>query len=510
MGTKYRINIRTKLLFILLAFSLLPLLLLTVISQQGTRRLGKTISQDAFSNMTEITSRALEQTAAISAKTLLESKNALEYALLVLAEQAEQALTAPHQKPHKIYMARHYQTPASAPPDLVISSAYLKKTTADGVDYHPISFNHPVFITAPGITEQDAAGAISRLAHLTDTFKTLSMKFGEKLHWASVSLENGVHASYPGHGGYPEGYDPRELAWYTRAADNADWTFPTRDPVSGMVTFTVSKRLYYPDRSFAGVASLDILVTNVLAEKQLSSLWSTEMQAFMAAVDRNLRTREVGLTVLAQKEGQSHAGTWSGRVQPEWLLSPGSEKSKQVVSQMEITTSGHVELPFNGVDAIWAYSYIEKNTYFIIIVPKSVVMGLPEKQSRSVLRYTQEQLGITAVTAIIVLVLLSLAAFFGSKTITRSMRAILRATRRLATGDFSVRINMTTRDEVQELFDAFNDMVPRLHDSVRVQKALNLAMEVQQNLLPGKDPEIDGLDIAGTSIFCEEIGGGLL
>jgi sigma-B regulation protein RsbU (phosphoserine phosphatase) len=211
MGINYRMNIRTKLLLILLAFSLTPLIAVTIISQQGTRRLGKTVSEDSFKNLTEITSKALEQTASISARAILQSKTGLEYALLVLAAQAEQALTSPYQDPSKIFMAWQFDDPAAAPPDLVISSAYLTKTKAGGAAYQKISFNHPVFITAPGVPEQHAAGAISRLARLTESFKTLSIKFGDSLHWASVSLENGVHVSYPGHGGYSDDYDPRKL-----------------------------------------------------------------------------------------------------------------------------------------------------------------------------------------------------------------------------------------------------------------------------------------------------------
>ena len=41
----------------------------------------------------------------------------------------------------------------------------------------------------------------------------------------------------------------------------------------------------------------------------------------------------------------------------------------------------------------------------------------------------------------------------------------------------------------------------------RVRQSLSLAMEVQQNLLPDADPKIDGLDIAGKSIYCDETGG---
>ena len=41
----------------------------------------------------------------------------------------------------------------------------------------------------------------------------------------------------------------------------------------------------------------------------------------------------------------------------------------------------------------------------------------------------------------------------------------------------------------------------------RVRQALSLAMEVQQNLLPKSNPQIDGLDIAGNSVYCDETGG---
>jgi serine phosphatase RsbU (regulator of sigma subunit) len=41
----------------------------------------------------------------------------------------------------------------------------------------------------------------------------------------------------------------------------------------------------------------------------------------------------------------------------------------------------------------------------------------------------------------------------------------------------------------------------------RVRNSLSLAMEVQQNLLPKTNPQIDGLDIAGNSIYCDETGG---
>lgn len=41
----------------------------------------------------------------------------------------------------------------------------------------------------------------------------------------------------------------------------------------------------------------------------------------------------------------------------------------------------------------------------------------------------------------------------------------------------------------------------------RMRRSLNLAKEVQQNLLPKQRPDYKGLDIAGKSIYCDETGG---
>ena len=50
-------------------------------------------------------------------------------------------------------------------------------------------------------------------------------------------------------------------------------------------------------------------------------------------------------------------------------------------------------------------------------------------------------------------------------------------------------------------------MVEGLKQRDQMRHALNLAMEIQQNLLPKNDPIIEGLDIAGKSIYCEGTGG---
>ncbi len=43
--------------------------------------------------------------------------------------------------------------------------------------------------------------------------------------------------------------------------------------------------------------------------------------------------------------------------------------------------------------------------------------------------------------------------------------------------------------------------------NLKMRQSLNLAKEVQQNLIPGVDPSINGFEISGQTIYCDETGG---
>jgi sigma-B regulation protein RsbU (phosphoserine phosphatase) len=50
-------------------------------------------------------------------------------------------------------------------------------------------------------------------------------------------------------------------------------------------------------------------------------------------------------------------------------------------------------------------------------------------------------------------------------------------------------------------------MIGDLRDRLRLRHSLGVAMDVQQQLLPRRAPDIAGLDIAGHSTYCDETGG---
>jgi sigma-B regulation protein RsbU (phosphoserine phosphatase) len=97
------------------------------------------------------------------------------------------------------------------------------------------------------------------------------------------------------------------------------------------------------------------------------------------------------------------------------------------------------------------------------------------------------------------------------KTVTggtvTSIKDLSQAAKRIAGGDFDRQLPVKTQDEVGELTRSFNTMMLQLEERIRIKQTLDVAMEVQQNLLPLEMPQISGLDIAGRSIYCDETGG---
>ena len=108
--------------------------------------------------------------------------------------------------------------------------------------------------------------------------------------------------------------------------------------------------------------------------------------------------------------------------------------------------------------------------------------------------------------ALFIVVILLLIRSVAGRTVA-SIREVSLAAGKVAEGDYGVHLAAGSGDEVGHLIRSFNAMAAQLEERMRLKEALDLAMKVQQNLLPDKPPRVEGLDIAGTCIYCDETGG---
>lgn len=100
----------------------------------------------------------------------------------------------------------------------------------------------------------------------------------------------------------------------------------------------------------------------------------------------------------------------------------------------------------------------------------------------------------------------ALALFFAGR-IHRPVRALAAGMNRVADGDLTARVEWPSGDEFERLAGQFNAMTAGLEERRRLKHALEIAMEIQQSLLPPAPPCAPGVDVAGFSDYCDETGG---
>jgi len=494
---------------VLIVVSLIPLVTVTWINQRASRKMGESISDQARKTLMETVRREMVFAAENYARITGRAKSSLEFALLVLAKEAERALILPPQLPLKIYFADDFEDPGAAPKDLAPSSSHMKLSKDGRLSPKQVSYKHANFLVAPGVNRTDVKADIDRFTRIIPTLKNIGREFGGQLFWIYASLESGIHVSYPGHGGYPKGYDPRVRPWYTRAMKKRalSWGPPIVDATTNQLTFTASAPFFKLDGSMGGVAAIDVLIPHVLLKSEISSQWSQSMHSFLVGCEDIRGSGKKELWVLSQMKEAGMREYSAGGSNTGMFLPEGHGEFHELIRFFKNKKSGCIDMPYQGVDSFWAFATIFPDLNFVIVVPKSVAMGLPEEIGEMFLGYTRDQAIFSGTAVILALILVACLAFFTSRASTRHVMKIVNAFRQLAEGDFSVRLNFRLKDERDQVITAFNEIVPKLEEHLRMSKALGLAQEIQQSLLPRDDPKLQGFDIAGSSVYCDETGG---
>jgi sigma-B regulation protein RsbU (phosphoserine phosphatase) len=100
------------------------------------------------------------------------------------------------------------------------------------------------------------------------------------------------------------------------------------------------------------------------------------------------------------------------------------------------------------------------------------------------------------------------------RSITAAVGALRRGAEQLEAGDLSHRIPVEDQDDLWDVAGAFNRMAVGLErgrdpeiERQRIEDELALARRIQARLLPTAPPEVEGLELAGTSESAREVGG---
>jgi sigma-B regulation protein RsbU (phosphoserine phosphatase) len=294
-------------------------------------------------------------------------------------------------------------------------------------------------------------------------------------------------------------YDPRTRPWY-KAGQGA--VAPTWAPIytwfgdkgSDAETSTAYVRpVHGPGGEPAGILVVDVTLSGLseflrgLPIAQQGRLFITDAQGLaVASSEGSVSSSALERLPLGQIESPSAravAALGMGMVLKDTGLSAESWRVRLPEGPARATVAPFS--PHPGID--WR---------IIAVVPESAFMGdALASQNRSLL-----------IAGFVVLAGLAFAVA-AARGLARPLVSIADHVRRVGDGDFSSRLDLRAARELVEVSSELNRMSEGLKQRMDLEKSLEVAMEVQQSLLPQGPPTAAGLDIAGSSRYCDATGG---
>lgn len=367
---------------------------------------------------------------------------------------------------------------------------------------------------------------------------------------------------YPGHNTknwwdfyFPQLYEDWQ-AWLkdpsSKPVDDEITTLsPYMDGVTGKIIVSFMRPVWTKDRTdLAGVIGADLTLDQ------------------MADIVQSVKIADTGFAFLAMSNGNVLAVTPAG----EKTLGIGNTSPSVFDRSLRKSTQAAIaSLPLDGsndgvIQTISLDHQGQQLNYIVVlkklkptnmwsagpIIKETMTVGIvvPEHEIYATLIATQNSISqatnrilLYQLAAIIVALLIVFAAVFGlSKRITGGLSALATAARKLQSKDYSVRVDIPTKDEVGEVGVAFNRMAEEIRyhtenleqlvdertrdlenanseisslneklrsENIRLGAELDVARQIQMMVLP-KDRElstIPGLEIAAYMRPADEVGG---
>lgn len=501
-------RVQWKLFVMLFVVGVLPLVLVASVSLRAARDSGQELAGELRRELTDMISSQLQRDVRAASTAVQRGVGTAEAALRALTLTSERLLEQDIRTMPRVYYAKDYDTPGKQPADISRPPGYVRHGGDGPV---AVSFGQMVFVNAPGVSRLETRADTARLARLLPVCRALFHDLGGTAYRMFVSLESGVTAAYPGFGGYPDRFDPRRASWYRRARESGGvpvWSELLVSRGTGMALYSFTSPVRGPDGSFAGVASVELPLTWFLQEAELASAWTERMHSFIVTADKDGGTGRAALHVLARRAYNEDASDLVGEAYQ--LLDSDTDKRafQALADDILAGGSGTTLLEYEGEDCIWSYAPLDrKGMAFVLVVPTEVAGAGSQRIEESTENIVSVQWLVTYAAAVVLAFAAAVAAYLFSRRGAAVTEAMVRAWKRLAGGDFEVRMSLRTGDERDDLVAAFNETVPKLAERVRLKHSVSLAREVQQGLLPEELPQVPGLDVAGVTLYCDETGG---
>ena len=508
-------KIRLKLLILLLAIALVPLIVAGVSDHYATRHLGDQLARRTRAVLENNARRHLQRMVDDYGRIIHSVTASLEQALRIQALEVERRLARPVPPVRRLFFTKDYDEGVRLPAGMKPSTMHFHAGPTGRLDPVQVTYDEQVYVVAPGTDAAQIRDDMLRLSTMPGVYKRLRQVSQDLIYWQYTSMESGFHSNYPGHGGYADWYDPRRRTFYQYTRDSNDdpvvWLPPMPEASTQTVVLGLAMRVHRPDGSFAGVTAIDIDPAGTFKQFKLPGHWqaaATGMLIIPGIKDHETEGKIVILAETGRVDRRKH-GERKQIEQWRYLEAEDQEGLAALMNDAMAGRSGVRKMAHRGRAALWAYGagMGEDRPFPIVIVPYDHVVAEAAGVESDVRRRTLTGLMVTGIILVVAIAAVVVVAVVSSRSVTRPVRRLAEAAEKLASGDYGAHVELHTGDELQELGDVVNDIGPKLQEHEKIKRALALAMEIQQHLLPQGPPTLDGFDIAGQSVYSDETGG---
>lgn len=497
-------NSRTKLKTrILLVFILIPVCAFLIISLLGLINL-KNMAEFAIASGDTLEKNAIRDSRRAMYK---ESKDELE----ILA--AEQALITDM---HLTRIAAETRNIASLYYDLLTKPEMSHNPLMRKIQIAAVSDEFSPFSIAPGADMEKARRDIELLSTMYNSMKFIYV-CNSSAEALGIATNTGVYLEYAWYP-MPRDFDPRLREWYKRAVENPDknvWFGPYKSASSLEDVITCS-RAVVRDGVTAAVVMSDI------SPKTISS-------------DLIVGSENAGDAFIVDHEGCIIARNGVSDKQVLWNSGDKAEGryGEDLIDAMISRQRGVKRYIRDGRVYYIGFAPLASIDWSVgVIMPEAAILASSFATQRSIESATKnynahidDYISRTRLTysgiGLLIFIVITAVSVYISRRLRKSITVLENGAAAIGSGRLDVKIKLKSRDEFQELAEAFNVMgsnlerhinniAANLSEQQRIERELAVAAQIQQSMLPRKFPAFpyrNEFDIFASTVSARDVGG---
>lgn len=298
---------------------------------------------------------------------------------------------------------------------------------------------------------------------LEDNSDIVAIYFGgiakETIYYPNIDLANIV----------PSDFDVTGRVWYVDATPENNpehkvvWSTPYQDAALNGLVITTSVPVFDAQNRFQGVAAMDVQltqITNVVANIKVGET------GYAFLIDNN--NRLIALPKQGYKDfGITEETIQFGTIMDATTLPKATDEFFELLNQITAGEKGILNITLGDQERFVAFQNIpEVNYKLVVIVPSSEMLTDSSIVNKQIQKETSNAILFSLLLIVGILTLASLALLAIGNRLTAPLQSLTRVANEITAGNFDIKADVQTQDEIGTLSTTLNSMTKNIKDLI--------------------------------------------